>query len=93
MSDIYRLSWEMVSLHSLGRYSNADPAYYKNTTQTTPNSQIPDEEWQAVSKETSDPWQQYQKLREWDDADTGFVRNVRLERALVAEREWVEVSS
>lgn len=91
--DLYRISWEMVPLSHLWRYSNADPAYYKNTTQTVPNSQIPDEHWYPVSRETTNPWSQYGTLKRWADADEQFVRNVRLERAVQAEREWVPVDN
>lgn len=46
---MYRLSWESVRLNALWKYSNADPTFYKNTTQIVPNSQIPDEDWHPVS--------------------------------------------
>ena len=87
---MYRISWEHVSLGSLYKYSNADPTLYKNTTQIAPNSQIPDEDWHPISRETNSPWQQYNTLREWADADTGFVRNVKLEQ-MASEPEWREV--
>ena len=90
-TDLYRLTWEMTSLNFLHLYSNADPRYYKNTTQIAPNSEIPDEHWHEVSRETDDPWQQYNQLKKWADADTGFVRNVRLEKQ-VNEPEWREVT-
>lgn len=90
MSDTYRISWEMVSITYLGLYSDADPRMYSNTTQTVPNSQIPDEHWHPVSRETSDPWSQYDQLRKWAEADTGFVRKVILEQAASAPT-WVRV--
>ena len=80
MSDYYRLSWEMVGQRSLRLFCNADPLMYKNVTQTVPNSQIPDEHWHPVSRETSDPWSQYHQLKAWADADKEFVRNVVLEK-------------
>lgn len=92
MSVLYRLSWEMVSLGSLHLFSNADPTFYKNTTQTVPNSRIPDEYWHPVSKETSDPWDQYGTLKAWADADKQFVRNVTLERTNT-ERIWELVTA
>jgi hypothetical protein len=91
VTEFYRLSWEMVDMRSLHLFSNADPLYYKNTTQTVPNSKIPDEHWHPVSKETSDPWSQYNTLRSWAEADKQFVRNVRLERQ-VSEPRWEPVS-
>lgn len=79
LSRLYRLSWEMVDQRELWRYCNADPNFYKNTTQTVPNSQIPDEHWHPLSKMTDNPWQQFNTLREWAAQDREFVRNVRLE--------------
>lgn len=90
IGEFYRLSWEMVHQRSLHLFCNADPLYYKNVTQTVPNSQIPDEHWHPMSKETGDPWQQYNTLRAWAEADKEFVRNVRLERQ-VSEPRWEPV--
>ncbi|GEM_PF-6868278 len=87
MSEMYRLSWESTDIRELWRYSNADPLTHKNTTQIVPNSQIPDEHWHRVSKETADPWDQYRTLKRWADADEHFVRNVVLER-MVSEPHW-----
>ncbi len=92
MSEIYRLSWEMVDLKHLHLYSDRDPYLYKNTTQIVPNSQIPDEHWHPVSKETGDPWDQYNMLRRWAEADEQFVRNVLLERTVTGPI-WEAVSS
>jgi hypothetical protein len=86
----YRLSWENVRQGQLGRYMNADPTFYKNCTQTIPNSQIPDEDWYPVSTETDDPWDQYDTLRKWAAADTQFVRDVRVEE-MTAPPTWEPV--
>lgn len=85
---IYRLTWEMVKLDCLRKYCNADPSYYKNTIQVVPNSQIPDEDWKPVSKETEDPWQQYHTLKQWALEDREFIRNVFLEEAEISPPEW-----
>lgn len=87
----YRLSWEMVATTELVRYSNADPTFYKNTTQIVPNSQIPDEHWHPLTKVTDNPWDQYNTLKRWADADEQFVRNVKLEQAEVVEPDWKPV--
>lgn len=88
---IYRVRFEVVGQTALRKYSNADPLLYKNTTQTVPNSQIPDEDWHEVTgHETDNPWQQYNQLRKWVAEDQGFVRNVRLEK-LVSEPRWEAV--
>lgn len=90
MADIYRISWEMVSGGALVKYMNADPLFYSNTTQTVPNSQIPDEDWRSISREDTNPWSQYHQLQAWAKADEQFVRNVRLEKA-TSEPHWVPV--
>ena len=85
---IYRLSWEMVKQACLYKYCNADPTWHKNTTQIVPNSQIPDEDWYLITKETGDPWQQYHTLKRWASEDREFIRHVRLEQAEVNPPEW-----
>ena len=90
MAEIYRLSWETVKQVALVKYCDADPTFYKNVTQTVPNSQIPDEDWHEVQRETDNPWDQYRRLRQWAAEDREFVRNVRLER-MASEPQWVPV--
>jgi hypothetical protein len=80
----------MVHTSCLYKYCNADPAYYKNVKQITPNSEIPDEDWYSISKETSNPWSQANKLKEWSDSDKQFIRNVKLEK-MVTQPVWEEV--
>ena len=88
---IYRVLFETVNLPALRKYCNADPAMFKNTTQTVPNSQIPDEDWHPVQgRATDNPWQQYSQLRQWEAQDREFVRNVRLEK-MISEPQWEEV--
>ena len=89
MSDeaVYRLAWEMVSLGELWRYSNANPMEYSGTTQTVPNSQIPDEHWHKLTKDGSNPHEQYRQLKSWADDDREFVRNVTVTRLRVVEEE------
>lgn len=94
----YRLSWEMVKQTALVKYSNADPMFYSNTTQTVPNSEIPDEDWQVVGPvEFTIPGNehridQWKTLTEWSMSDKQFVRNVKLERRVGAPS-WIEVES
>ncbi len=85
---IYRIRFEVVHQSALRKYCNADPLMFKNTTQTVPNSQIPDEDWHEVITEgTDNPWSQYNQLRKWQAEDREFVRTVRLDR-LVSEPQW-----
>ena len=91
MSAAYRILFETVWSGNLKKYMNADPAFYSHVTQTVPNSQIPDEDWHEVIKETDNPWQQFSTLSLWAAQDKEFIRNVRLER-LVRQPEWQPVS-
>jgi hypothetical protein len=91
MSTMYRISWEYVDIKYLYLYSNADPMFYKHTTQVVPNSQIPDEHWHLIQKETDSPWSQYNQLKLWADGDIQFIRNVKLYKA-ISEPEWEEVN-
>jgi hypothetical protein len=59
-TEIYRVLFETVHTSALRKYCNADPVMFRNTTQTVPNSQIPDEDWHPVEgRATDSPWQQY----------------------------------
>lgn len=53
-------------------------------------SEIPEERWTKTSMETSDPWQQYDQMRQWESSDEHNVRNVRLFR-LASLPVWEEV--
>jgi hypothetical protein len=88
----YRLVFEIVDTNELHRYANADPRYYSNTTQMVPNSEIPNEHWRQVDRESDDIEDlrdQYDKLKEWHDGDEGYVRNPRIEQMPTGE--WTEV--
>jgi len=88
---MYKVEFEVVKQNELYRYSNENPIYYKNTTQTVPNSEIPDEHWSKASRETESPWDQYNNLKKWEEEDKGFVRNVKLYK-MKSEPEWEEVN-
>lgn len=91
----YRLEWEAVSIYQLWRYMDADPAHYAGTTQTVPNSQVPDEHWHIVSREDGDGdsiRSQHATLKGWADNDEQFVRNVRLYE-LAGAPQWREVET
>jgi hypothetical protein len=87
----YRLTFEVVGQQYLRLYSNADPSYYKHTTQTVPNSEIPDEHWHTVHRELDDGQDlaalrdQCMRLKAWHDADKQFVRNPRIEEQTTSE--------
>lgn len=88
---VYRLSWEAVAQSVLHLYCNANPVFYSNVTQAVPNSQIPDEHWHRIERIDTNPWQQYNQLRKWADADEEFIRNVTLEQAASIEPDWQPV--
>lgn len=75
---IYRIRFEVVRQGELHKYCDLQPAFYKNVQQVVPNSEIPDEEWEPVSRETTNLASirsQYANLKRDADADRGFVRN------------------
>ena len=80
----FRILFETVYQHKLVHYMTADPLLYTGTTQTVPNSEIPDEHWYEVTTEADNPWDQYWVLLKWAGQDKHFVRNVRVEQ-LVSE--------
>lgn len=90
------MTWEMVGPSKLHKYSNADPMFFKNTTQTVPNSQIPDEDWKPVSVEFDEleyeqrRKDQFEVLKEWEQNDENFVRNVKLYK-MPGEPDWEEI--
>ena len=83
----------MVKQGDLWMYSNADPRYYTDTSQTVPNSEIPDESWHEVSRtgEYESLAGQYHTLKQWALEDREFVRNVKLHKQ-VSEPQWEEVT-
>lgn len=89
---MYRLEWQHVATKRLYKYYNADPMYYSNAKQMVPNSQVDEEDWITITKEANaiEMLQgQYEKLKEWSEADEEFVRNVKLYEA--EEPRWREV--
>lgn len=88
---MYKLSFEIVGQQFLHLYCNADPRFYTHTTQTVPNSQIPDEHWSVVTREGEDNiLDQYRTLKSWEEADKEFVRNVTLFKS-VSDPAWEKV--
>ena len=89
----YRIRFEGVKTSSLRRYMSADPRLHTDAVQTIPNSRIPDAEWFRVDTlPDDDPWGQYEQLKGWEDADRGFVRNVRLDKLITRNPyTWTEI--
>jgi hypothetical protein len=86
VSKIYRLSWEMVKQGSLHKYCDANPVFYKNTTQLVPNAEIPDDEWELIVKAPeTEPFGQFNNLCASENSGFGFIRNVKLETGSIAE--------
>ncbi len=87
--EYYKIVFETVHLNHLHLYCNADPRWYTHTTQTVPNSQIPDEHWYKVERESTQGsiLSQYNTLKEWEAADKEFVRNIHIFK-LVSDPVW-----
>ena len=82
MKQIYKLEFESAQL---------DKWYQRAVTGINiRNEDIPDAMWEKVSRETDNPWQQYNQLRTWVREDTQAVRNVKLYK-MVGEPIWEEV--
>lgn len=82
---MYRIRFEHVRPNELHKYCDQPPAFYKDVRQTVPNSQIPEEDWTEVTRETGELDDmlrtQYANLKRDSDADRGFVRNPVIECA------------
>ncbi len=83
---IYKVCFQLV--HPIGEGSQFYNEYGKPTE--SPGN-VPDEFWGDVSRETSDPWQQYHTLKEWAANGEHLIRNVRLLKAEASE--WVPVEN
>ena len=84
MSTIYKLEFEAVM----------DPKF-SSPDGKTPNctaEQVPEEYWHKSEKETDDPWQQYNTLKEWQKTGYQLIRNVKLFE-MVTVPEWKEVTA
>ena len=80
----YRLTFELV-----GPYKGSK--FYSGSKPNCRPEDVPDEYWDKVDKEDNDPWQQYQKLKEWAETGEQLIRNVKLYAA--PDQEWKEVSA
>jgi hypothetical protein len=50
---------------------------------------VPDEFWVKTSRETDNPWQQYNTLKQWAETGTQLIRNVKLFE-MSGNPQWVE---
>jgi hypothetical protein len=81
MNDIYKLEFETVNPLGRGR------RYYGCDKPICPPEEVPDEFWSEVSRETDNPWQQYNTLKEWASNGQHLVRKVRLSK-MISAPEW-----
>lgn len=91
MTTEYRLSWESLPSHFCADVEAKSGRGIWGAL--TPS------EWDALPwreptvKVTTDPWQQYNTLKEWSESHDQPIRNVRLEQREVPEPDlgWTEV--
>ena len=82
MSKIYKLEFEAVM----------EPKFYSPDGKI-PNctaDQVPGEYWHKSEKETDNPWQQYNTLKQWQKTGEQLIRNVKLSE-MTTIPEWKEV--
>lgn len=75
MNEIYKLEFEVVS--AIGR----GVQYYRGEMPICKPVEVPDEFWSKVSKQTDNPWDQYNTLKKWAETGEQLIRNVRLLKA------------
>ena len=82
MSEIYKIEFEIVSPIGQGF------RFYRNEQPICNASDVPDEYWTKTSRETDNPWQQYNQLRAWAKTGEQLIRNVCLFKA-AKPQEWI----
>ena len=87
MSISYRITWEGVM--PMGKGS----CYYRGSHPVCPPVAVLDEAWTAGENITDDPWDQYNKLKEWEQAGVELIRNVQLFKRTDPEWELVPTTS
>lgn len=84
MSTIYKLEWEIVPVTVGG------VQFYQNDDPVCKPSEVPEVYWTKVSKQTDNPWQQFNTLKKWADTGEQLIRRVRLFEA-ANEPQWKPV--
>jgi len=85
MSELYKLEFEVVSPIGKGF------RFYSGELPICKPSEVPEEYWTKTSRETDNPWQQYNQLKAWVKSGTHLVRNVKLFKAKNSPQ-WEPVS-
>jgi hypothetical protein len=88
----WRLDFEIVKHGEMWRYSDADPRTHAGTTQTIPNSQIPDEHWTPLTTPAG-TLDQFHQLCRWAAKDREFVRKPMLYCRPIQPEAWVNVTT
>lgn len=81
---IYKLEFETVSPCGAGY------KFYANDEPICKPDEVPDEYWSKVSRDTDNPWQQYQSLKKWVETGEQLIRNVNLWK-MDSEPKWTLV--
>jgi hypothetical protein len=88
---IYRLTWEMISPHKAVEFDMGVLRY----------DDIPEDMWYPVGKERAQLegdnlagfQEQYETLKEWEKHKQQPVRKVKLEKGVMPEIQWQEVTT
>lgn len=78
---IYKLEFETVSPCGAGY------KFYANDEPICKPDEVPEEYWSKVSRDTDNPWQQYQSLKKWVETGEQLIRNFNLWK-MDSEPKW-----
>ncbi len=84
MNKIYKLEFEIVSPIGKGMI------FYSYKQPNTKPSDVPDEYWLKSSRQTDDPFDQYNTLKKWVKEGFHLVRNVKLYEQ-ISQSQWIEL--
>lgn len=79
---VYKLEFEVVTDPAMGYF------YKKNKLKP---HEVDEKYWHKVSKVDTNPWQQFNQLREWEASGEELIRNVHLYEAENVEPSWKEI--
>lgn len=88
MSTEYRLTWEMPDARAVVEY---EAQHGGDVWTRLPWTDDWFDSWHAVSRVTTDPWDQHKTLKAWAESREQPIRNVELERRDIRPDDWQPV--